>query len=70
MNSEVKKKNYPQLPIDKKWIDIKKSKIVQIGFGGIGGCMLPLIRRHIKMDHPDQYIIIEMDKSKIPQKNN
>ncbi len=67
--SEVKQRNYPQLSIKEKWIDIKDSRIVMIGHGGIGGCMLSLIRRHIKMNHPEQFIIIEMDKSKIPPKN-
>lgn len=67
--SEVKNISFQHLSINQKWIDIKDKRIIQIGFGGIGGCMLPLYRRHIKMNHPSQVIIFEMDKSKIPKKN-
>jgi homospermidine synthase len=70
-NSSVKtffkQKSYKKLDIGKKWIDVGARRIVQIGHGAIGGCMLELYNRHIKMDSPDQIIVFEMNKEHIPQ---
>ncbi len=69
MNSEIKNIHYKEKSLKEKWINIKDKRIVQIGFGGIGGCMLPLYKRHIQMNDFSQIIIFEMDKSKIPSKD-
>jgi homospermidine synthase len=56
----------PMLSTEDQWFDIGDRRIVQIGFGAIGGAMLELYRRHIKMDNPNQVIVFDMDASKIP----
>ena len=70
MKKEIQKKWYPHAKINDIWIDIKDKRILQLGFGAIGSCMLPLYRRHIKMNRPDQVTIIDMNKKVIPTNKN
>jgi homospermidine synthase len=64
----LKNNNYHKKDINKKWIDIGNKRIVQIGHGSIGGCMIELYLRHIKMNNPDQIIVLEMNEEHIPKK--
>ena len=70
VKSDIKHKNYPQADLKKVWLDIKDKRIVQIGFGAIGSCMLHLYRRHIHMNDPSNLIIIDMNKNVIPSSND
>jgi homospermidine synthase len=67
MKTYFKQNFKSNLPLDKHWIDIGNRRIVQIGHGAIGGCMIHLYKRHIKMDHPSQIIVFEMNIEHIPK---
>lgn len=55
------------LDLNKKWIDIGNRRIVQIGHGAIGGCMIHLYSRHIQMNSMSQIIVFEMNQEHIPK---
>ena len=67
MKTYLQSHSYPKKDINKKWIDIGKKRIVQIGHGAIGGCMIDLYLRHIKLDDPSQIIVLEMNSEHIPK---
>lgn len=46
-------------PIPGKLLDIRGRRILQIGFGGIGNCMIPLYKRHFIFD-PLSITVIDM----------
>ncbi len=48
------------------WLDIQDKKIFQIGYGGIGNCMIPLFKKHLKIK-PGNHIVIDMKEEVLPK---
>jgi homospermidine synthase len=46
-------------------LDITDARIVMIGHGGIGSCMIPLFKRHLRF-RPNHIIVFDMDVSTLP----